>query len=323
MHHDARPAWIRARTCCMLPMLRDANCSGPWRRPIAGALLLAAATALTGCSPRMALLQGVANELASQGQLQEEDLGLARDAAAFYLKLSESVLMRTPGHLELAASVAGGFTQYAYAFVAFDADRLDGTDTRAALLQRQRAARLYARAQRHGLSALEQSLPGFGKALAAQTPPPLPAEAVGVAYWAAAAWGAQIALSKDSPETVADLPLAIRLAELAYAVNPDHAQGALAVLLAQFELARPGVPRRDAEARAQDYLMRAERAAGGTSAAVLLARAEGLAEPAGDRTAFEALLRQALAVAAGRPDLASQVLRARAQWLLDTVDDRF
>jgi hypothetical protein len=31
---------------------------------------------------------------------------------------------------------------------------------------------------------------------------------VGVAYWAAAAWGAQIALSKDQPEVVADLPSA-------------------------------------------------------------------------------------------------------------------
>ncbi len=81
-------------------------------------------------------MQGAANALANQGQQQEEDLGLARDAAAFYLKLSESVLARTPGHLGLAESVAGGFTQYAYAFVAFEADRLDATDTRAALRQR-------------------------------------------------------------------------------------------------------------------------------------------------------------------------------------------
>ncbi len=271
----------------------------------------------------MALLQGAADELAGQGQAQEEDLGLARDAAAFYLKLSESVLARTPGHLGLAESVASGFTQYAYAFVAFEADRLDATDTRAALRQRQRAARLYARAKRHGLAALEQRLPGFDKSLVAGTPPALPAEAVGVAYWTAAAWGAQIALSKDRPETVADLPLAIRLAEQAYAANPDHAQGGLAVLLAQFELARPGAPRREAETRALAYLARAERAAGGRSPAVLLARAEGLAEPAGDRTAFEALLRQALDAAAGRTDLTSQVLRERAQWLLDTVDDRF
>jgi hypothetical protein len=173
------------------------------------------------------------------------------------------------------------------------------------------------------MAALETQRPGFGQALAAGRPPPLPADAVGVAYWAAAAWGAQISLSKDQPETVADLPLAIRLAELAYAARPDHAQGALAVLLAQFELARPGAARREATARAETYLARAERAAGGPSPAVLLARAESLAEPAGDRAAFETLLRQAIETAAPRRDLASQVLRERAQWLLDTADDRF
>jgi hypothetical protein len=281
------------------------------------------ALGLAGCSPRTALLKGAADQLAGQGQAEEEDLGLARDAAAFYLKLSESVLVQTPGHLPLAEAVSGGFTQYAYAFVAFEADKLEGTDSRAALRQRQRAARLYARAQRHAMAALEARRPGFGQALAAGRPPPLPAEAVGVAYWAAAAWGAQIALSKDSPETVADLPLAIRLAELAYAARPDHAQGALAVLLAQFELARPGTVRREAVARAETYLVRAERTAAGASPAVLLARAESIAEPAGDRAAFEALLQQAIAAAAPRRDLASQVLRARAQWLLDTADDRF
>jgi hypothetical protein len=34
-------------------------------------------------------------------------------------------------------------------------------------------------------------------------------------------------------------------------------------------------------------------------------------------------LRQAVAAATPRRDLASQVMRERAQWLLDTADDRF
>ena len=53
----------------------------------------------------------------------EDDLQLAREASAFYLKFSESVLKETPGHLKLAESVSAGFTQYAYAFVAFDAEK--------------------------------------------------------------------------------------------------------------------------------------------------------------------------------------------------------
>ncbi len=299
--------------------------------------VLTAALLLAGCSPRLMLLKGVADELANQGQAEEEDPVLARDAGAFYLKLSESVLRQSPGHLALAESVAGGFTQYAYAFVAFEAERLEGTDARAAQRMRQRAARLYERAHRHAMAALEAQQPGFARALAASTltspaittpvagaaagGPPLrlePAQ-VGVAYWAAASWGAFIALSTDKPDLVADLPLAMRLAQLAYAAQPDHGQGALALLMARFELARPGGTPRAAEV----FFARADTAAGTPTPATLVARAEALALPAGDRAGFERLLRQAIAAATPRRDLASQVLRERAQWLLDTVDDRF
>lgn len=290
------------------------------------ALLLFAVLLMSGCAPRTLLLKGVADELAGQGQAEEEDLGLARDAAAFYLKLSESVLRQTPGHPALAEAVAGGFTQYAYAFVAFEAEKLEATDVRAALRQRQRAARLYQRAQRHALAALELQQPGLARALAAPASATtdtatlrLAPQQVGLAYWAAASWGAFIALSKDQPEVVADLPLAMRLAQLAFDAAPDHGQGSLALLVAQFELARPG----GTAAGAERYLARADSASGTPAPATLVTRAESLALPAGDREAYERLLRQAIAAATPRRDLASQVMRERAQWLLDTADDRF
>jgi hypothetical protein len=55
----------------------------------------------------------------------------------------------------------------------------------------------------------------------------------------------------------------------------------------------------------------------------LVAKAEAIAQAAGDRQAFQALLQQALSVSAKRMDLSSQVMRQRAQWLLDNVDDLF
>jgi hypothetical protein len=279
-----------------------------------------ALTLLGGCSPQTLLVRGVADQLAGQGSAAEEDLLLARESSAFYLKLSESVLLRTPGHLRLAESVAGGFTQYAYAFVEADADRLQSTDARAAQALRQRAAKLYARAQRHAMQALEVQHPGFAQALAeADRPLQLSDAEVGVAYWAAASWGAHIALSKDRPERVADLPQAIRLARLAWERQPDHGDGALAALMGSFELARPGGTRAQAEA----YFDRAIAASGGRSAGPYVSKAEALALAAGDRPTFEALLRQALAAAATRADLANEVMRQRAQWLLDTADDRF
>ena len=280
---------------------------------------------LSACSPRMLLVRNVADELASQGQTEEVDIMLARDAGAFYLKLSESVLRQTPDHLPLAEAVAGGFTQYAYAFVAGEAERTEALDARAAQRLRERAARLYWRAHRHAMTALEihnpdlvQSLKGHTADRTAATVR-LPADQVGAAYWAAASWGAYIALSKDKPDVVADLPLAIQLAQQAWMSQPNHGKGALASLMGTFEAARPGGSLRQAQA----YFDQAIDAGQGSNAGVYVARAEQLALPSGDRAAFEVLLRQALAISAEHRDLGNEVMRERAQWLLDTADDRF
>ena len=64
--------------------------------------LAALAVLLSGCSARQLIVQAVANQLAAQGQASEDDLQLAREASAFYLKLSESLLLDAPGNLKLA-----------------------------------------------------------------------------------------------------------------------------------------------------------------------------------------------------------------------------
>lgn len=290
--------------------------------------VLAMALVLSACSPQRLLVRGVADQLASQAQSPEDDSLLARDAAAFYLKLSESVLMQDPGHLPLAAAVSGGFTQYAYAFVAFEAEKQESRDVRSAQVLQARAERLYARAHRHAMQALETRNPGFAHQLRVARPlgdgsaeglPRLPREWVPVAYWAAASWGARISLSKDHPDVVADLPQVVALAHLAWRSDPDHAQGALASLMGTLEAARPG----GSQAAARAYFERALQASGGRSAGPYLAMAEALAAPSGDRPAYEAWLRQALAVTGGSPGVAEGLLRERAQWLLETVDDRF
>ena len=227
-----------------------------------------------------------------------------------------------PDHLPLSQSLASGFTQYAYAFVAFEAERIESRDSRAAQALRERAARLYARANRHALAALERSQPGFRQALESANPkdwPRLGAGQVGLAYWGAASWGGLISLSKDHPDTVADLPLAVRLAQLAYAQEPGFGQGALAGLMASFEQARPG----GSSTQALRYFDQAIALGGTTAASPLVAKAEGVALPAGDRPAFEALLQQALAVAAAHPGLQNAVMRERAEWLLAMADDLF
>jgi len=274
---------------------------------------------LSSCSTQSLVTRAMADALANQTQSSEEDLQLARDASAFFLKLSESVLERTPAHTALATSVSSGFTQYAYAFVAFEAEKLETQDVKAAQKQRQRAARLYERAKQHGLRALTLQQPGLLVALAGQGAVPLRTEQVGLAYWTAAAWAASISLSKDQPERVADLPQVLKLAQAADALAPSYDEGGLASLLGTLEASRPG----GSTEKAAAYFARSFQAGAGRSAGVFVAQAEALALPAGDRTRFEALLQQALQVAQTHRNLANEVMRERAQWLLLTIDDRF
>ncbi|NBT54930.1 MAG: hypothetical protein EBT05_08610 [Betaproteobacteria bacterium] len=277
---------------------------------------------LAGCSPRHLIIQSVATELARQGGAAEDDLGLAREASSFYLKLSEGLLREAPNNLALAEAVSAGFTQYAFAFVAFEAERLASQDAKAAQLLNERARRLYLRAHRHAMAALEQQQPGFLKALSqsdASRWPTLKPSQVGVAYWAAASWGAYISLSKDLPDVVADLPVAFRLAQLAWRVSPKHANGDLSSLMGSFEAARAG----GSAQQASHYFDAAIAAGAGKSAGPYVAKAESIALTAGDRQAFEALLRQALRVSAEHRDLPNEVMRERAQWLLATADDLF
>lgn len=285
-------------------------------------VIMCSSVLLSACSPRYFIVQGVANELSGQGRAAEDDLVLAREASAFYLKLSESVLRQTPGHLKLAEAVSGGFTQYAYAFVSFEADKIESKNIKSAQKLRERAARLYLRAHRHAMAALEQHKPGFYNALSSPDPaswPRLVDEDVGVAYWAAASWGGYISLSKDDPNIVADLPLAIRLAHLAWEQKPNYGDGALASLMGSFETARAGGTRQQAVA----YFDQALAASDGKSAGPYVAKAEGIALPAGDRAEFNALLHQAIVASDAKRDLQNEVMRERALWLLDTADDLF
>jgi hypothetical protein len=62
----------------------------------------------------------------------DDDPELIRDAAPFSLKLMEMLLAQAPRHAGLLTSLAGGFTQYAWAYVQQDADQLEDTDIESA-----------------------------------------------------------------------------------------------------------------------------------------------------------------------------------------------
>ena len=277
---------------------------------------------LSACSPTALIKRSLGDELAKQGQSQEEDPGLAREASAFYLKLSESLLVDTPDNLKLAEAVGAGLSQYSYAYVAFEAERLAAKDAQGAYRINERAKRLYLRAHRHAMRALELSSPGFGAKLAhpdAKQWPLISQDQVGLAYWAAASWGGYISLSKDAPDAVADFPLAYRLATLAWKANPNYGNGGLSSLMGSFESAQPG----GSLVKATQYFDAAITISQGKNAGPYIAKAEGVALAQGEREAFEILLKKAIETSDKHPDLSNTLMRERAQWLLQTADDLF
>ncbi|MBI2948887.1 MAG: hypothetical protein HYY23_14700 [Verrucomicrobia bacterium] len=291
-----------------------------------GLLLVAA----PGCSIRKFAINKLGDALSKTGTTfaSDDDPDLIKDAVPFSLKLIESLLAETPNHAGLLLAAASGFTQYAYAFVQQDADETEARDLAEATALRGRARRLYLRARNYGLRALDTAHPAFTSALRAN-----PKQAIKLArkadvpalYWTAASWAAAIALSKDNPELVADLPLVEALIDRALELDESFGEGSIHSFLIAYEMSRQGRVG-DPAARSRQHFERAWALSRGQQAAPLVALAEAVTVQKQDVKEFESLLNRALAINAdAHPDsrLINLVMQRRARWLLSRKEDLF
>jgi len=297
---------------------------------VLGGLLLAW-WAGSGCSITRYVQNKAADAIAQSGTTfaSDDDPELVKAAAPFSLKLMESLLADNPRHTGLLTAAASGFTQYSYAFVQEEADEIEPQDFAAAEKMRERARRLYLRAQRYGLRGLEVNHPGFEKALRANPKSAVlvitKRSEVPLLYWTAAAWASAISLSKDNPELIGQIPAMEALIFRALELDENYDQGAIQSFLITYEMSRHGVPG-DAATRARQRFERAMALSGGNNAAPLVALAEAVTIQKQDVKEFESLLNQALAV---NPDtvpetrLLNTVMQRRAHWLLSRKPELF
>lgn len=301
-------------------------------RAAAGLLLaLSSLVLLTpGCSIRRMAVNKLGDALAQSGTTfsSDDDPELVRDALPFALKLMESLLAEAPKHPGLLYATASGFTQYAYAFVQQDADEREEESFAGAEALRVRARRLYLRARNYGLRGLETAHRDFAQALRAD-----PKKAVSrtqksdvpLLFWTAASWGAAIAVSKDNPDLIADVPIVEALIDRALELNEAYDAGAIHAFLITYEMGRRSAAG-DPVARARKHFDRALELGKGTSAGPLVSYAEAVCIQKQDRAGFESLLKQALAInpdAAPEKRLVNLITQRRARWLLERVDDLF
>lgn len=293
-------------------------------------LLAIGALFVTGCSIKHFAINKIGDSLAESGTTfaSDDDPELIGDAVPFSLKLMEGLLEASPRHKGLLLATASGFTQYAYAFVQQDADRLEDQDVARAAAARLRARRLYLRARDYGLRGLETRHRDFAASLRAD-----PHAAAGVAtrqdvamlYWTAAAWGAAVSLSKDDPDLIADQPIFEALIDRALELDEAWENGSIHAFLISYEPARQGAEG-DPNDRARAHFDRAVSLTGGQLAGPFVAYAEAVSVSRQDRGEFEAMLQRALSIDPdAKPEwrLANLIMQRRARWLLTRVDDLF
>ncbi len=280
----------------------------------------------SGCSVKQMAIDRAADALADGGSsfAQDDDPQLVREAVPFSLKTIESLIEASPKNEKLLLAACRGFTQYAYAFIQQDADRLEDKDVKASFAQGQRARKLYRRAREYGLRGLEvrhaKVRAASPEALAAMTKQDVP-----LLYWTAAAWAGEIALSKENPDAVADVPQMMALADRAAALDDTYAEGAIPSLMIALEMVRQG-GKGEPAMRARARFDRAVALSGKAQASPFVSFAENVAVPLQDKAQFEAMLAQALAIdpdAVPRHRLANLVLQGRARWLLTREDALF
>ena len=270
----------------------------------------------------------LADALAASGTTfaADDDPELIKAAVPFSLKLMESTLASCPQHRGLLAAAAGGFTQYAYAFVQQDAEESEERDVAAALALRSLARRLYLRARDYALRGLEVAHPGFARRLRDDpraAVAELAKDAVPLAYWAAASWAAATGVIKNDTNLIAELPLVEALIDRALALDESYAHGAIHAFLITYEMARANGSG-DPAARARAQFARARQLSEGRLAGPFVSLAESVAVPAQNRQEFTDLLHQALAIdPAAVPEwrLVNLVMQRRARWLLSQTDN--
>jgi predicted anti-sigma-YlaC factor YlaD len=299
-------------------------------------VLLAAALAVTapalGC--RSAALSLAAGAAAGSGTsyASDDDPELVRDAVPFGLKTMEGILAEKPRHVDLLTALAGGFTQYAYAFVQTDADLADlEGKLELARAGRERARRLYLRAREYGLRGLDVRHRGMAGKLRAglQQARAALAEAekedVPLLYWTASSWVLAIAAGKGDMALVAELPVPVAAMERALALDEGWNDGAIHEFFVAYDATRSAAEGGGPE-RAKAHLERVRAISSNKKLGPRVSWAEGVLVQRQDRAEFTRVLEEVLRAEPGevpRFRLANILAQRRARALLAHADDLF
>jgi hypothetical protein len=213
--------------------------------------------------------------------------------------------------------------RYAWGFLVARAERVESENPVLAQDLRREASWRLRSARDAGLKRIPAGHPALASEAGSASGTRKVTPQVQTVYWTAAAWGALISLDREDLELLADWPRAEAMANWLVREHPDLGEGAVRVLAAGFELARPG----GNPQRAREWLEGALAQFGLTQASLHLALADWVDLPeARERGAADALrqrLERVLSVAETAPTVENRVAAARAAWLLSRIEDLY
>lgn len=295
------------------------------------AAIVVATAVLTGCATVNTLaVKGVASTLSEGGDTvtSHDDPDLIAGAMPFALMLHESLLASVPTHEPLLTTTCSLFTQYAFGFIAADAEALQREDYDRSRRLNERAFKLAERGKSYCWRGLEVKLRGVSEALKRDPAGALARtrkEHVPLLYWSAASLGAAISAGGlDHPELLIDWPVVRALAERALALDETWSNGALPELMITIE--SQGEALGGSEDNARRYFARAVEIQRGLSPGPYVALATGVVKSRQDREEFTRLIEQALTIDPEQDPsrrLLTLIAQKRARALLDRIDDLF
>ena len=288
---------------------------------------------LSGCRSAAYSVAAGAVSGPSTAYASDDDPELVRAAVPFGLKTMEGILEQKPAHESLLTSLAGGFTQFGYAFVQQDADFADWNGRlEEARAGRDRARKLFLRARDYGLRGLDERHGGMAAGLRAGgtgTRKALEAAKdkgdVPLLYWTAAAWALAIANGKTDMALVAQLPVPVAMMERALALDEAFDDGAIHEFFVTYDATRTEAEGGGPE-RARAHLDRALALSMNKKLGPRVSWAEGVLVQRQDRAGFTRVLEEVVRADPGevpRYTLANVLAQRRARALLAHADDLF
>jgi len=275
-------------------------------------------------------VDSIADSLAGTGDTfsSDNDPQLIREAVPFSLKLMESVLSATPRHVGLLTAACKGFTEYAYAFVQADTEKMGDAQYDKKKAWNVRAKNLYLRAQGYGLRGLDARHDKFSEMLKVDvkgTVAKANKDDVELLYWTGVSWMAAIVIDKEDNDRMAEMPQAEALVYRAYELDPDYDEGALHDFLITYEGGKPAMMGGSVK-KAKEHFDRALVLNKGLHASTYVNYAEAVDEKEQNKEEFEEMLNKALAIDVEKEPssrLVNLITQERARWLLANEDKLF